>query len=149
MKWSEIDLKEKQWRFYVPKMNKDHIAPLSNQVVKMLQELKSISRKSEYVFYSEANPLKPISNSTLNNALRRLGYTSKRQVAHGFRASARTLIRQHLKCDTEVIELQLGHDLASKDVNAGAYNRVELLDERTAMMQAWSDLLSSLTDSSI
>lgn len=144
MKWSDVDFKANQWRFYTPKMHKHHITPLSKQVIAMLKELKTISRKSEYVFYSESKPTQPISNSTMNSALRRMGYTKEKQVAHGFRASARTLIRQHLKYPVEVIELQLGHDIATNDANGGAYNRVDLIDERTEMMQKWSDYLEQL-----
>ena len=83
-----------------------------------------------------------MSDATLANALRRMGYSREELHVHGFRAMARTLIRQELGFDEEPIERQLGH--AVKGPLGAAYNRADFLVERRRMMQAWADYLEQL-----
>ena len=83
-----------------------------------------------------------MSDATLTNALRRMGYSQEELHVHGFRAMARTLIRQELGFDEEPIERQLGH--AVKGPLGAAYNRADFLEERKRMMQSWADYLEQL-----
>lgn len=142
-KWADIDLEAKEWVFYVGKTKtKDFIVPLSSQAVRLLTELKNISSHSPYVFPSIRSPQRTMSENTVNAALRRLGYTSDQVCGHGFRATARTILRERLNYPTEIIEMQLAH--AVKDPNGRAYNRVEFIEQRQKMMQHWSDYLDGL-----
>lgn len=84
---------------------------------------------------------RPISNNTLNAALRRLGYTGNEMVSHGFRSMASTCLNEQ-GWHPDLIELQLAH--AERDEVRGAYNRAQRLDERRKMMQAWSEYLDGL-----
>ncbi len=141
-KWADIDLDAKEWRYTVPKTKTEHIVPLSSQAVTLLTELKAISGNSVYVFPSVRTPKNPISENTLNAALRRLGYTSEQMCVHGFRAMARTILDEVLDYPIEVIEMQLAH--AVRDTNGRAYNRTKYIKQRHDMMQHWSDYLDEL-----
>ncbi|HRH92833.1 MAG TPA: integrase arm-type DNA-binding domain-containing protein, partial [Agitococcus sp.] len=83
-KWADIDLNAKEWRYHVHKTKTEHIVPLSSQAVKLLTDLKSISSNSPYVFPSIRTNERPMSENTINAALRRLGYTSEQMCGHGF-----------------------------------------------------------------
>jgi integrase len=141
--WSEIDLEKAEWR--VPavrmKMGALHLVPLARQAVAILEELQPLTGPRGLVFPSLRSPLRPISNNTLNAALRRLGYSGEEIVAHGFRAMASTLLNEQ-GWAPDVIELQLAHQERNK-VRA-AYNRATRLEERRRMMQAWADYLDGL-----
>ena len=143
-KWADIDLDARQWRYLVTKTNIQHIVPLSEQVVSILNELKFYTGYSCYVFPStrSSNGTKPISDGTLLEALRRMGYDRNEVTMHGFRASARTLLDEVLKFRPDYIEHQLAHSV--KDPLGRAYNRTTHLEERTIMMQTWSDYLTKL-----
>jgi len=141
-KWSEINLEVKEWRYFVNKTKTEHIVPLSSQAVKLLADLKAISSHSEYVFPSIRSNKRPMSENTINAALRRLGYTSEQMCGHGFRAMARTILDEVLGYPIEIIEMQLAH--AVKDANGRAYNRTKYREQRHKMMQHWSDYLDGL-----
>ena len=141
-KWTDIDLNAKEWRYHVHKTKTEHIVPLSSQAVKLLTDLKSISSNSPYVFPSIRTNQRPMSENTINAALRRLGYTSEQMCGHGFRAMARTILDEVLDYPIEVIEMQLAH--AVKDANGRAYNRTKYREQRHKMMQHWSDYLDGL-----
>ena len=141
-KWTDIDLNAKEWRYHVHKTKTEHIVPLSSQAVKLLTDLKSISSNSPYVFPSIRTNQRPMSENTINAALRRLGYTSEQMCGHGFRAMARTILDEVLDYPIEVIEMQLAH--AVKDANGRAYNRTKYIKQRHDMMQHWSDYLDGL-----
>lgn len=94
------------------------------------------------VFPGERSHERPVSNNTLRAALLTLGYGPTVQTVHGFRAPARTMVRERLKVDPRVIEAHLAH--ASKDQNGGAYDRAEYVEERVAMVQQWADYLDKL-----
>jgi len=141
-KWADIDLEAKEWRYFVNKTKTEHIVPLSSQAVKLLADLKAIYNRSEYVFPSIRSNQRPMSENTINAALRRLGYTSEQMCGHGFRAMARTILDEVLDYPIEVIEMQLAH--AVKDANGRAYNRTKYREQRHKMMQHWSDYLDGL-----
>ena len=120
-------------------MRKEHLVPLARQTVALLRELKQ-HKRGELAFPS-LRPGQPLSDNTFNAALRTLGYAGDVMVAHGFRASARTMLREQYKFPGDVIEVQLAH---AKPGLGSTYDRAEYLDERRAMMQAWADRLDEL-----
>lgn len=122
-------------------MREPHIVPLATQAVTILKDLQQVWPSPRFVFPSVRTKARPMSNGTLNAALRRLGYTSEEMTGHGFRAIASTRLNE-LGWAPDLIELQLAH----KDQNAvrDAYNRAVRLEERTTMMQAWADYLDGL-----
>jgi integrase len=143
--WKEFDLEDKIsiWRIPGKRMKKreSHLVPLSTQAVAILEHLRPITGAGRLVFPGIRSRQRPISDNTLNGALRRLGYTNDQMTAHGFRTMASTLLNEQ-GFHPDLIELQLAHAPANK-VRA-VYNRAERLIERTAMMQAWADYLGSL-----
>jgi len=142
-KWSEIDLVAKEWRFLVTKTNTNHLVPLSNQAISILKELQPLTGKGEYAFQVGNDPKKPMSDGTINAALRRMGYDTQTQITgHGFRAMARTILHERLGIDPHIIEHQLAH--AVPDNLGGAYNRTKFIDQRIEMMQKWADYLDEL-----
>ena len=142
--WDEINFDKKQWEIPAPrmKMDKPHIVPLSKQVLSLLEELYGFTGKSDYLFPSLRAKGKPISDNTLNAALRTIGYTKDQATTHGFRATARTLLDEELHFKTDFIEHQLAHLV--KDPNGTAYNRTKHLKARAIMMQKWSDYLNAI-----
>lgn len=142
--WTEFDLDNATWN--IPgrkmKMKADHIVPLSAQAVKILRELYNVTGSGKYVFPSARGGSRPMSENTINGALRRLGFTKEEMTAHGFRAMARTVLDEVLNFRPDFIEHQLAH--AVKDPNGRAYNRTAHLLERRKMMQAWADYLEKL-----
>lgn len=154
MEWTEIDLDAAEWRIPAEKMKMRvaHIVPLSAQAVAILRDLLpltggGIAGKPEarrYVFAGARTRLRPMSNNTVTASLRRIGYTGEQMTAHGFRATARTLLAE-LGWMPEAIERQLAHK-ASGPLGA-AYDRAQFLVERRKMMQAWADYLDTLRHS--
>lgn len=151
--WSEFDFEKREWRIPSKKMkglrkekeanpNNYHLVPLAHQVIKILEEVRALSGEGKYLFPGLRTYDKPISDATLTNALRRMGYSQEELHVHGFRAMARTLIRQELGFDEEPIERQLGH--AVKGPLGAAYNRADFVEERRRMMQVWADYLEDL-----
>jgi integrase len=142
--WAEFDLDAAQW--VIPgrrmKMGADHIVPLSRQAVAVLRELHPLTGRRSLVFPSLRSRDRPISDNTLNAALRRLGFAKDVATAHGFRASARTLLDEVLHQRVDLIEHQLAH--AVRDPLGRAYNRTAHLPERVRMMQLWADYLDGL-----
>jgi integrase len=145
-KWEDVDLDRAEWKYEVSKTRKtgiaDHIVPLSRQAVEILKDLKPLTGGGEYVFPG-INPGRPISDGTINKALRSLGYDTKTEhTGHGFRAMAMTRLREQYNLPKDVIDLQLAHKLP--DSNKGAYDRVKFINERRPMMQIWADYLDEL-----
>lgn len=147
--WSELELegRDPQWR--IPgermKMGELHVVPLSRQAVAILEDLQALTGDGTYLFPSLRSASKPISDNTLNAALRRLGYSGDDMVAHGFRAMASTLLNEQ-GFHPDLIELQLAH--AERNKVRAAYNRATRLAERRKMMQSWADYLDALKASS-
>lgn len=141
--WSEFDLETAEWR--IPgsrmKMREPHIVPLSAQAATLLRNLQPLTGSGRYLFPSLRTNDRPISNNTLNAALRRLGYTGDEMVSHGFRSMASTCLNEQ-GWHPDLIELQLAH--AERNKVRAAYNRATRLSERRKMMQAWADYLDTL-----
>jgi integrase len=134
--WSEIDLDEAEWRIPAERMKarEMHIVPLSQQVVELFRQAKKLSSGSKYVFPGLTSLAKPLSDTALNNALMRLGFSYFSP--HGFRRTASTILNE-LGWRPDVIERQLAHQERNK-IRA-AYNKATYLEDRTKMMQAWAD----------
>jgi len=143
-RWDEIDLEAAVW--IIPaekmKMRKPHHVPLSRQSIAILNEIRSITGAAGYVFPSMRSRARPMSENTLNAALRRLGYSTNEMTAHGFRAMASTLLNESGKWSSDAIERALAH--GDSDKVRAAYHRGTHWKERVAMAQWWSDLLDSL-----
>lgn len=151
LRWSDVNLEAAQIDLQPMKghgasklrMVKDMIVPLSRQAVEILTAQRGITGHTDYVFYSNtATKNNIINENAANDALKSLGYQGK-HCAHGFRASARTMLRHKLKYDKEVIEMALGH--ITRDPNGTAYDRWEFIEERTSMMQHWADYVDDLS----
>jgi integrase len=142
--WSEfhLDGKNPEWRIPAERMKlrDPHIVPLSRQAIEVLEDLRPIS-SGRLLFPSLRTGANPISDATLEAALRRLGYASSEMTVHGFRSMASTLLNEQ-GYPPDVIELQLAHKERNR-VRA-AYNQAQRLEERRKMMQAWADYLDGL-----
>ena len=142
-KWQELDFDSATWRIPAErmKMREAHLVPLSVQVIAILKELKPLTEAGRLVFPSLRSRERPISDNTLNAALRRMGYTADEMVAHGFRSMASTCLNE-LGWRPDLIERQLAH--SERNPVRATYNRAQWLDERRKMMQAWGDYLDGL-----
>lgn len=142
--WDEIDLEKQEWRIPAGRMKarRPHTVPLSRQVATMFEELREMRGGSGLVFASLHARGRPISENTINQALRRLGYSGSEMTAHGFRSTASTLLNESGKWSPDAIERALAH----QDSNAirGIYHRGAHWDERVRMAQWWSDHLDEL-----
>lgn len=144
MEWSEIDFESAEWNIPAGKMKMKvaHLVPLSVQAVGILTVIKPLTGNGKYVFPSTRGRDRCLSDNTINAAFRRMDFDSDTIVAHGFRATARTILDEILGFRVDFIEHQLAH--AVKDPNGRAYNRTAHLAERKRMMQVWSDYLDGL-----
>ena len=150
MRWADVDLDAGRWRLKPLKgqgkvtMVKDMVVPLPDQAVAILNEQQKINGHTEYVFFSQtAKKHQIISENTANKRLKDLGYQSI-HCAHGFRATAKTLLQEQLKYPLVLVEMALGH--TTKDPNGTAYGRFEYIDDRSFMMQKWADYLDALRE---
>jgi Integrase len=142
--WAEIDMDAGEWNIPAGKMKmrQPHLVPLAPQAVAILRDLHMLTGRGQYVFPGGRSPRRPMSNNAINAALRRMGYGTDAMTAHGFRATARTILDEVLGYRVDYIEHQLAH--AVKDPNGRAYNRTAHLPERRKMMQGWADYLDAL-----
>ncbi len=144
--WKEINLDAAIWR--IPgsrmKMSREHVVPLSTQAVAILREAAELTAGGRFVFPSVRTPLRPMSENTLNAALRRLGYTGEEMTSHGFRSTASTLLNESGKWSRDAIERALAH--GDSDSVRAAYHRGAHWDERVRMAQWWSDYLDRLRE---
>lgn len=138
--WKDIDFESKRWLIPAEKMKMgyDHLVPLSRQVLEILYKMRIENGKRQYVFVKNTNPREHMHRDTLSKAVRSLGFTG-RHTAHGFRAMARTAIREKLNVDSEIIERQLAHK--PNGSLGSAYDRTKFIDQRIPMMQDWADYL--------
>lgn len=143
--WREFDWENAEWRIPAPKMKMrdEHVVPLSRQALAILKELQPLTGNGRYLFPSTRFADQPMSSNTVNQALRRLGYTQEQICGHGFRAMASTRLNEQ-GWSPDVIERQLAH--AERNKIRAAYNRAQYLPERRQMMQAWSDDLDALAE---
>lgn len=142
-RWEEVDFDKAEWLIPAErmKMRRPHLVPLCKQSIALLQELKTWTGHRDFLFPNRNDPRSTMSNNTILQALKSLGYGTK-MTGHGFRALAMTAIKEKLGYRHEVIDLQLAH--AKKDKIQAAYDRAQFLDERRTMMQAWADYLDNL-----
>lgn len=122
-------------------MGKDHIVPLSDQVIDLLLQQRAQTGHWEWVFPNAVRPAKPMSNGTILMALNRMGYKGM-HTGHGFRALAMSTIKENLGYRHEVVDRQLAHGY--KDKVSAAYDRAQFLPERRKMMQEWADYIGKI-----
>lgn len=141
--WSEFNFDKAEWRIPAErmKMRAQHIVPLATQAVAVLMQLQPLTGRGTLVFPGARTNGRPMSENTVNAALRRLGYTKDQMTGHGFRSMASTHLNEQ-GWHRDAIERQLAH--AERDDVRAAYNFAEHLPERRKMMQAWADYLSGL-----
>ena len=155
--WEDLDLQGALWRCPPEKMKlrewkkRDsrtpaHLVPLPTQAIAILRDLLPLTGPTGPIFRSMAKrseATRYMSDNTINSALRTLGYDTREEITgHGFRATARTLIRELLGWDREVIERHLAH--VSDEELGGSYDRTTHLEQRRRMIQGWANLLDEL-----
>lgn len=120
-----------------------HFVPLAAQALELLKELIPLTGHGRYVFPSLRTGERPMSDNTVNAALRRMGFEKDEMSAHGFRATARTLMIERIKgMSADVIEAQLAHGKSGPLGNA--YDRADFMEQRRVMMTQWADYLDKL-----
>lgn len=141
--WSEFDLDKGVWTTPASrsKMRREHRKPLPPLAVEVLRELRNHTGNRRLAFPSMQSPERPLSENTLNAALRRLGYSQAEMTSHGFRATASTLLNESGKWPADAIEAELGH-LGADEVRR-AYHRALYWEERVRMAEWWSTELES------
>lgn len=144
MRWSEVDLDKGIWTIPAERMKQRqaHAVPLSRQSVAILTGMLGLTGHGIFVFPSVRTRERPMSENTVNGALRRLGYAGSEMTAHGFRSTASTLLNESGKWNPDAIERALSH--AEKNQVRAAYNRGSYWNERVEMAQWWSDHLDVL-----
>jgi integrase len=142
--WKEFNLSGGVWNIPAEKMKmpRPHKVPLARQAIALIEELREITGSSRFLFPQIRSWHRPISDGTLNAALRRLGYSKSEMTAHGFRSTASTLLNESGKWHRDAIERQLAHQ--EQDEVRAAYNHAEFWDERVRMMRWWADYLDDL-----
>lgn len=142
--WREIDFEAAVWRIAAEKMKarQEHAVPLSRQALALFAAARDLTGDGRFVFPSIRTAARPMSENTINGALRRLGFTGDDMTAHGFRAMASTLLNESGKWQPDAIERALAHK--DRDQVRAAYHRGAHWGERVEMAQWWSDYLDSL-----
>jgi len=144
-RWREFDLGLAVWNIPAEtmKMDRPHRVPLARQAVNVIRQLEKITGQGEFLFPATTSVRRPMSENTLNVALRRLGYTKDEVTAHGFRTTASSLLNEMGRWNRDAIERQLAHQ--EQDEVRNAYmHAAEFWAERVEMMQAWADYLDQL-----
>ncbi|ENR1380706.1 tyrosine-type recombinase/integrase [Yersinia intermedia] len=156
-RWAEVDFQKEVWN--IPgkrepiagvkhsgrgmKMKTDHTVPLSKQALHVLLQLHNLSGKGEVIFPSDHDPKKVMSENTVNNALRGMGYDTKTEVCgHGFRTMARGALGESKLWSDDAIERQLSH-VERNSVRAAYIHTSEHIEERQLMLQWWADYLDA------
>ncbi|MHA9367501.1 tyrosine-type recombinase/integrase [Klebsiella pneumoniae] len=154
-RWKEIDFKNALWTipaereplvgvkysYRGSKMRSPHLVPLSRQALKVLEEIKHISGDNELVFIGDHQPDRPMSENTVNKALRSMGYDTKTEVCgHGFRAMACSALIESGLWSRDAVERQMSHQ-ERNNVRAAYIHLAEHLHERRLMIQWWGDYL--------
>lgn len=139
--WVEFDLDNAIWEIPAErmKMRRPHLVPLSTQALDLLNELNTMTGNYRYVFPGRNDPNKPMSEASINQVIKRIGYGGK-VTGHGFRHSLSTILHEK-GYDSSWIEMQLAH--VDKNSIRGTYNHAQYLDRRMGMMQWYSDKLLS------
>lgn len=135
--WSEFDLENAIWE--IPsermKMRRSHLVPLSTQALDLLNELKVMTGSYRYVFPGRNDPNKPMSEASINQVIKRIGY-SGRVTGHGFRHTLSTILHEK-GFSSEWVEMQLAH--TDKNKIRGTYNHAQYLEDRRHMMQSYAN----------
>jgi integrase len=145
-KWPEFDMDERVWS--IPpermKMRRPHRIPLPEQAISILKALHPITGHgaAALVFPGLRSVLRPISENTLNGALRRIGYSQDEATAHGFRSTFSTLANESGKWSVDAIEAALAH--IGPNAVRRAYARSDYWKERVKLMAWWADYLDTL-----
>ena len=152
MEWEWIDLDKATMtippadmkRLLIEKLNgKPHYVPLARQAVAILRALQPLTGSGRYVLPNVRSAQRPMSEVTVNAALKRMDYGTHQHVPHGFRAMARTMIAERMVgIPAELVEAQLAH--GKKGALGSAYDRAEYMEQRRTMMQTWADYLDTL-----
>lgn len=144
MEWAEVDFDKAVWKIPIAKMKmrQPHSVPLSRQALAVLKSMRSLSGSGRYVFPSIRTRARPISDNTINAALRRMGYSKEQMTAHGFRTSASSLLNESGKWNPDAIERALAHMVAGSVRRI--YNQSAYWTERVEMAQWWSDYMDEL-----
>lgn len=139
--WDEIDFENAVWTLPAAKtkMRREHRIPLPMQANVILRGLHEITGNGSLLFPSVRSAHRAMSDNTLNAAMRRMGYAKEEVTAHGFRATASTLLNESGKWAPDVIERQLAH--VEQNEIRRAYARADYWDERVRMMAWWADFL--------
>ncbi len=140
LRWTDFD--GSQWSFQPSKDGDPLLVELPRQALQILDEMRALNGRGEYVFPSMRGRGRPMSENTINAALRRIDFAE--QSGHGFRAVARTILVERLGWSVDVVEMQLGHRV--RDMHGRAYNRVQWYDHRRDMLQQWADYLETLKE---
>ncbi|PSL20514.1 tyrosine-type recombinase/integrase [Shimia abyssi] len=142
--WPEIDFANRVWTIPAEKMKmrRDHVVPLPTQAIELLDELRRMNGNGDYLFPSLRTWKRPMSENTLNAALRRLGYSGTEMTAHGFRASFSTLANESGLWHPDAIERALAH--VDKNEVRRAYARGDHWDERVRLVDWWAGYLDEL-----
>lgn len=143
--WREFDFDAAEWRIPAEKMKmrRPHRVPLARQAIAILREIQNITGHGRFVFPSVRSVRRPMSDNTLNAALRRLGYSKDEVTAHGFRSTASVRLNEMGQWNPDAIERQLAH-MEADDVRRAYTHAAEYWDERRRMMQVWADYLDGL-----
>ena len=144
--WSELDLEAEVWRIPAARMKGriEHAVPLSRQAKELFGSVQGLTGAGKYVFPSIRSTARPMSENTVNGALRRLGFRGDEMTAHGFRAMASTLLNESGRWSPDAIERALAHK--DRDIVRAAYHRGAHWAERVAMAQWWADYLDRLRE---
>lgn len=142
--WGDIDLGKAVWNIPAErmKMRRPHAVPLSRQVVEYLEELAPLTGPEGFIFPAFHTSRRPMSENTVNQAFRRMGYGVGEVTAHGLRTTASSLLNESGRWSADAIERSLAH--ADANVIRGIYNRGRYWEERVAMHQWWSEYLDEL-----
>ena len=145
--WTEFDLHGAVWSIPAKKMKmrRPHRVPLARQALAILEELREITGSGRWLFPSVRSSARPISENTLNAALRRLGYGTEEMCVHGFRGMASTRLNEMGRWSPDAIERQLAHQEANA-VRRAYTHHAEFWSERLLIMQAWADYLDGLRE---
>lgn len=156
-RWEEIDFKNALWTIPAErepmkgvkhshrgsKMRSPHLVPLSRQALEVLKDIKQISGDYELVFIGDHQPHRPMSENTVNKALRSMGYDTKTEVCgHGFRSMACSALIESGLWSKDAVERQMSHQ-ERNNVRAAYIHLAEHLDERRLMLQWWADYLDA------
>lgn len=162
-RWAEVDFENAMWT--IPgereplegvkhshrgsKMRTPHLVPLSRQALTILEQIKSMSGNRELIFVGDHNPRKPMSENTVNKALRVMGYDTKVDVCgHGFRTMACSSLIESGLWSKDAVERQMSHQ-ERNSVRAAYIHKAEHLGERRLMLQWWADYLDANRESVI